>query len=224
MMFGKILDLIDKPYVDDTYNYLLKYDKFVKAKEWYGFCFMLLLTMNIMSVVFLVKYWNYEPPVAIQYTQEELKTGKVDKQTLITLSEPRVTKEYLQNWTVHVVNDFHNFNFNDIEEKIKYDKKYFTDKAYDNFLLRLDMNGTMDRVLDNKQLVSMTAVESPRVMGPIEGVVNPIDGYRYWRMEVPVKMAYVAGKTEYVDKNLKLLIVQKLENNKVGFYIAEMDM
>ena len=217
-MFGKILDLLDKPYKDEIYHYLMKHSKFSRTKEWLGLAVLFTIAMIIINVLFFMKNYEYDPPAIRQVSSKTLQNGEYKTQ-LVSLGDPRVTHQALQQWTIRAVNNMYSFDFNRFDQQLAASKRYFTPSAYKAYVTSIENLKLKETIVDNKQLVSMTAIDTPQILTEITR-----DGKRFWQIEVPVVITTTSGTSVYEYYTLNLIIALESSNeNPSGLYIYEME-
>lgn len=219
-MFSKILDFLDKPHKDDVYLYLEKNEKFRKTKEWYGLTLLCIIAMLFILFLFFVKSYSYKPPAIYQVSEKTLANGEYNKQ-LIALNKPRVTHDALTTWTIRAVNTFYTFDFNNFDRQLANAKMYFTPSAYKAFVTSIEAVKLKEKIVDNKQIISLTVTERPQILTAI----TDRNGEQAWQLEVPAVIQTTAGTTTYESYIVNLIVrLQTNSNNPSGLYIAEMSM
>lgn len=222
-MFSKILDLLDKPHRDDVYNYLCQNNKFNRTREWFGFSVVLILIGIIVGILFLIKNFTYVPPALFQVNENTLKNNTYHNR-LIALNKPRITQNSLERWSVSFVNDFYNLNFNNFNQKINEDKKWFTPAGYNAFIESLQKIGLYEQLTKEKQMITLTTSARPIVKN-VAGEVNGLDGKNHWQVEVEAIMATTSGFTVYKNIQISMILVYENDNkDNNGLYVHNMTM
>lgn len=221
-MFSKIIHLFDKPHKDDVYDYLTQNNKFNKTQEWFGFSVFLIFILFVVSILFFVKNMDYIPPAIHQVSQKTLQ-NKTYGDKLITLNQPRITRSALEKRTIDFVNDFYNLNFNNFDQKIRSNEKWFTKSGYLGFLNAVEKHNLKNQLIKNKQLMTLTVSENV-ILKSIKPQ-KTLDGQYTWQVEVAAIMSTTSGFTINKPVNISILWTLEQDNkNKVGLYVEKFSM
>jgi hypothetical protein len=223
-MFSKILDILDKPYKDNVYEYLSKNNKFNKTREWFGLSILLIFIGILVSSLFFFKNKTYIPPAIYQVNKNTLANKTYMDNRLIVLDKPRGTKKALEQWSINFVNNFYNFTFNNFDKQLAEDKRWFTKAGYNGFIESINNIGLKKQLIDKKQIVSLTVSKNPLIKD-IDGEIDELDGKYKWQVEVEAIMSTTSGFTVYKNVTINMILVYEMNNNEInGLYVHNLDM
>lgn len=113
------------------------------------------------------------------------------------LDEPNVTPTSLVNWVTQAVTSAYTLDFYNYQNNIDNLKQYFTINGYDNYLTALKQSGSLQKIIDDKLIVSAVAINSAIVLQ--EG---PIDDVYSWTVQIPLLLNYQGASTVSTQKTI----------------------
>lgn len=226
-MFSKLVDWFDKPYRDEIFNLLERNSKFNKTRELMGLIYFFLILTLILILLIGIKYATYKSPAVYQVSEATLKNDIYHKRLLV-FKQPRATIPSLQNWATRTINSMYNFDFNNFDKQLEYDKRFFTPSGYKSFVEALTQIKLKDQLDKKKQMVSIVVSEKPQILSNTSGIFDEYedtDTKKYWQIYIPATMITTSGYSVYKDIEINIIAVMVNNNDgEAGLYIHEMDI
>lgn len=117
------------------------------------------------------------------------------------LNIPYVSQDFILNWASKAVAKSFTLNSRDYREQLTEIKEYFTDAGYEEFTRSLQDSKQLEFILSKALVVGAVPMSVPVIEN--EAILQ---GSYAWRVSVPVRVTYSAGK-ESSDKLFRVVIV-----------------
>ena len=142
------------------------------------------------------------------------------KVEVFPLDEPNVTPSSLVNWATQAATNIHTVDFFNYQANIDALRDYFTYDGYQQFLSAIDSSGTLDKIVDDKLILSAVAINGAviRWEGELRGVYS-------WRIQVPLLLTFQGASTRSTQKNIVVeMLVTRVPTDKApkGIGIAQL--
>lgn len=232
-MFGKVLDILDKPVKDNIHAYAHTDKHFNLIKNLLGATVMLTMVMLVFNVWFYQKYKEYKVSPLYQVSEKTLKNGTYNKAQLILLDAPRQTPEVLARWATTALNNIYEFSFRNITRRGNYysssdvekAREYFSPAGYAGYLEALDNTSLLEKLYENKQNTRFLVTDPPLLIGSLSGVYNEDDGKLYWQMQAKGIKTTTSGRTVSEVIYADFMVVLDTSNGeRTGFFIDRIEM
>jgi hypothetical protein len=135
------------------------------------------------------------------------------------LTEPNVTSASLVNWITQAITSAYTIDFYHYQDTINGLKQYFTVDGYQNFLNALNSSGSLNKIINEKLIVSAVAINSAVILS--EGMMNNV---YTWKIQLPLLLTYQGASPTSTQKTVAVsVLVTRVPTNQApkGIGIAQ---
>lgn len=164
--------------------------------------FVLLLSVLLNAILIITTlFLSLHQPKPVYFAT----TPKGSLIKLVPLNQPNMTSEAITSWVARNVPKIYQLDFMNYRPQILSVRQYFTTYGWGQFLHAF--SGVLKKIRDEK-LVANASPNGP----PIITRNAIIHGVYSWEVQVPMVVTYQKGSTQYIQKVVWSVVVQRVNN------------
>ena len=154
---------------------------------------VLLISISFNAILGSIVYWEWSSAIPPVYFATD-PTGRVLQD--LPLENPVLTDDQVKSFALKATQRVLSMDYKNFRATLQYGRQFFTDGAFDEYLLALKASHNLETVRQQKMVTRAELVGDMTIQNRV------IDGRYFWRVTIPMNVIY---QGENNKKRLKII-------------------